>query len=116
MGPSEVFSNECPKQDTTICKLLDVDLEGAGGIQLNFLGVVVVEMCCSVASSQEFLVPMFVMPVTLYKHIPAIIGTSVLDLLKEDPALTGALKDSVALLSRPRDRKRRTSTSTRVVK
>ena len=111
MGPLEVFSNECPKQDTTVCKLLgkanevtiklgdclaligtgsmvssfreqfykdhlkaehpllnvkpDVNVEGAGGNQLDFLGVVEVEMRCTEALSQEFLVPTFVMPAAL---------------------------------------------------
>ena len=78
----------------------DIQVQGAGGNDLNFLGVAEMELRCSKQSGKPLLVPMFIMPDTPYNtSTPAIIGTNVLAMLKEEPNLPRAFSDSVAVLN-----------------
>lgn len=75
-----------------------INVEGAGGNQLKFLGVVEVELS-SAGEKSELVVPMLVMPTTSYnKHTPAIIGTNVLSRIKDFSSFSGPLRDSAAVL------------------
>ena len=84
--------------------LLDIDssleIEGAGGHELSFLGVIELEFECPSTSMDELIVPVLVMPSTTYnQRVPAIIGTNVLKRIKSLPLPLGALQDSIVHIS-----------------
>lgn len=77
----------------------NINVEGAGGNQLSFVGLIEVKLSCTDCNLEELSVPVFVMPTTSYsEHVPAIIGTNVFQRIKKLPAVTGIFREAANLL------------------
>ena len=78
----------------------ELDVEGAGGHTLLYLGVIEAEFKCPGSPMDDLIVPVLVMPSTAYnRRIPAIISTNVLDRVKPHPSLAEPWQQALSHLT-----------------
>ena len=78
----------------------ELDVEGAGGHPLMYLGVIEAEFKCPGSTMDDLIVPVLVMPSTAYnRRVPAIIGTNVLDRVQPHPSLAEPWQQALSHLT-----------------